>query len=284
MTDNDRTDNQRSNYNRDRDRRRRDDRGRSGATGKRYGQRGKDQHDQRRLSPTRKGFREDRMDRRAAEPDLPDGLDLNALDPMIRQDLRVLSRDNAEAVGKHILMVIELIDDAPELALAHARAAKDRAGRVSVAREVNGVAAYHNGEWKEALAELRAARRMTGGPGLLPLMADCERGLGRPEKAIELGNSDDARQLSRDDAIELAIVVAGARHDLQQHDSAVLTLERAEPDQRDTSFYGLRLAYAYANALAEAGRIREAKEWFSAVVDNDEDELTDAADRLDELG
>ena len=224
------------------------------------------------------------MDRKANEPDLPEGLDLADLDPMVRQDLRVLSKDNAEAVGKHILMAAELVDDAPELALQHARAAKNRAGRVAIAREVNGITAYRAGEWKEALSELRAARRIGGGPGMLALMADSERGLGRPEKAIELSRSEEARDLDRPDAIELAIVIAGARHDMGQHDSGVLTIERANPDKKDDSFPGLRLAYAYADALEQAGRMDEAREWFGHVVDKDDDEWTDAVERLEALG
>lgn len=237
-----------------------------------------------RSAPRRQGYREERMERKAQEPDLPEDLDLNELDPLVRQDLRVLSKTNAEAVGKHLLMAADLIEEAPQLALAHARAAKDRAGRVAVAREMNGVAAYHNGEWKEALSELRAARRIGGGPGLLALMADCERGLGRPEKAVELGRSEEARHLDREARIELAIVVAGARQDLEQHDAAVLTLERLHPDQSARGMSAIRLSYAFANALALAGRKEEAREWFGHTASIDEEESTDAGERLTELG
>lgn len=252
-------------------------------TGARYGQRSDGFKGGPRTGPVRQGFREERLDRRAAEPDLPEGLDLADLDPMIRQDLRVLSKDNAEAVGKHMLMAAELVDDAPELALQHARAAKNRAGRVAIAREVNGVTAYRAGEWKEALAELRAARRIGGGPGMLALMADCERGLGRPEKAIELSRSEEAGQLDRESAVEFGIVVAGARHDMGQHESALLTLERLNPDRKDHSFSGIRLAYAFANALEQAGRVEEARDWFKHVLTADEEEWTDAAERLEAL-
>lgn len=237
-----------------------------------------------RSAPRRQGYREERMERKENDPDLPEDLDVAELDPLVWQDLRVLSKGNAEAVGKHLLMAADLIDDSPELALAHARAAKGRAGRVAVAREMNGVAAYRNGEWKEALAELRAARRIGGGPGLMALMADCERGLGRPQKAIELGRSEEARQLDQEARIELAIVIAGARQDLEQHDAAVLTLERLNPDSDGSGMSAVRLAYAYANALALAGRTEEAKEWFAHTVEMDREELTDAAERLTELG
>lgn len=237
----------------------------------------------RRSGPSRQGFREDRMERRAQEPDLPDGIDVRDLDPLILQDLKVLSKDNADAVAKHMIMAIELLDDEPKLALKHAEAAKERAGRVGVVREVNGIVAYRAGEWKEALAELRAARRISGGPGMLAVMADCERGLGKPEKALEISRSPEARDLGEESRIELAIVAAGARHDLGQHESALATLERLEPNINDTSLESARLAYAYADALLALNRTDEAKKWFQHVVDIDVDETTDAQERLEEF-
>lgn len=233
--------------------------------------------------PQKPGFREDRLNKRSTEPDLPDDIDPTVLDPTVLQDLKVLSKDNADSVAKHMIMSATLMEEDPQLALRHARAAKDRAGRISVAREVNGIAAYHAGEWKEALAELRASRRMHGGPGLLAVMADCERGLGRPEKAIELSKSPEARNLPLDEAIELAIVAAGARLDQQQADSAVITLQRANPDKADRGMAAVRLSYAYANALLEAGRRDEALDWFEHAAEIDEEEWTDAEVRLEEL-
>ena len=236
-----------------------------------------------RAHPQRSGYREERINRRMTDPDLPSDINIEDLDPSVLQDLRSLSKENMEAVAKHLIMAGTWMDDDPKLALRHARAAKDRAGRVAVAREANGVAAYHAGEWKEALSELRAARRISGGPGLLAVMADCERGLGRPEKAVELGRSEEARELDGDSAIELAIVVAGARIDMGQAESAVVTMQRANPNKEDRGVSACRLSYAYANALLEAGRKDEAKEWFKHAVKIDEGDWTDAAERLAEI-
>ena len=199
---------------------------RGGASGRREERRGNRRDDRRNdrkghdrdkhkvSHPQRSGYREERINRRMTDPDLPSDIDITDLDPSVLQDLSSLSKENSEAVAKHLIMAATWLDDDPQLSLRHARAAKDRAGRVSVAREMNGIAAYRAGEWKEALAELRAARRISGGPGLLAVMADCERGIGRPEKAIELWRSDDAKELAPEDAIELAIVAAGARLDI----------------------------------------------------------------------
>ncbi|MBX8996996.1 hypothetical protein HCH15_12535 [Corynebacterium testudinoris] len=258
---------------------------RGGQGDRRHAQRaGEERSSSNRSAPQRSGFREERLNKRMTEPDLPGDIDIHDLDPMVLQDLKVLSKDNAEGVAKHMIMAATLMEDDPQLALRHAQAAKNRAGRVAVARETNGIAAYRAGEWKEALAELRAARRMSGGPGLLAVMADCERGLGRPEKAVELGRSEEARQLDAEGKVELAIVVAGARLDMGQADSAVVTLQRLEPSLDSTGPIAARLSYAYGDALAAAGRIDEAKTWFVHADKIDEDELLDAAQRLQELG
>ncbi|MDJ0112020.1 hypothetical protein QM646_36615, partial [Rhodococcus erythropolis] len=132
-----------------------------------------------------------RQQARPDEPDLPDNVEPTELDPAVRRDLLSLDKDNANTVARHLVMAGKLVDEDPELALLHARAARQRAGRIAVVREAAGITAYHAGEWAEALSELRAARRMAGGPGLIAVMADCERGLGRPERAIELGRSDE---------------------------------------------------------------------------------------------
>lgn len=195
-----------------------------------------------------------------------------------------MSKDNAERVGAHMVAAAAFMAEAPVKALAHARAAKDRGGRVAVVRETAGIAAYHAGEWKEALSELRAARRMSGGPGLLAVMADCERGLGRPEKAIEIAREESTSGMSKSDKAELAIVIAGARRDLQQFDAAVLELERFGLEDIEPDLSAARLHYAYADALIDAGRSGEAKKWFEKAISEDHEELLDARARLAELG
>ncbi len=180
-------------------------------------------------------------------------------------------------------MAARLIEDEPELALEHARAARQRAGRIAVVRETAGVIAYHAGEWAEALSELRTARRMSGGAGLLAVMADCERGLGRPERAIELGRSDEAQRLTADEATELRIVVAGARMDLGQYDQAVVTLQTPELDPARVGPASARLFYAYAEALLAADRSDDALKWFLNAAAADVEGDTDAEERAEEL-
>ncbi|MFE4500189.1 hypothetical protein ACFRFQ_10010 [Rhodococcus sp. NPDC056743] len=231
----------------------------------------------------RDGDRNQRQAARPDEPDLPDNVEPTELDPAVRRDLLSLDKDNANTVARHLVMAGKLVDDDPELALLHARAARQRAGRIAVVREAAGITAYHAGEWAEALSELRAARRMAGGPGLIAVMADCERGLGRPERAIELGRSDEAKLLSGDEASELRMVVAGARMDLGQFDQAVVTLQTADLDAKRTGASAARLFYAYADALVAAGRVEDGLKWFLNAAAADLEGDTDAEERVAEL-
>ncbi|WP_315148041.1 hypothetical protein [Corynebacterium variabile] len=233
--------------------------------------------------PQRSGYRENRVNDRSNEPEVPADISPKELDPAIRQELRSLSKDNADKVAGHLIMAASLMDEDSAKALAHARAAKERGGRVSITRETLGIAAYHAGEWKEALTELRAARRMAGGPGLLAVMADCERGLNHPDKAIELGTSEEAAELDPEQRAELAIVIAGAHHDLKQMDDALLVLEPETAASDLPEVTALRVTYAYADALALAGRTDDARSWFTKASKLDVHGVLDADDRLAEL-
>ncbi|WP_444542448.1 tetratricopeptide repeat protein [Couchioplanes azureus] len=201
----------------------------------------------------------------------------------MRAELLSLSRDTADRVARHLVAAGTIIDEDSELALQHAVAARRLASRIAVVREAVGLAAYAAGDWTAAIAELRTYHRMTGRQTHLAELADCERALGRPERAIDLFRGADREALDKAGAIELLIVAAGARGDLGQHDAAVAMLQVKELTSDDTAEWAARLRYAYADALLAAGRREEAREWFSRAAAADEDDLTDAAERLLEL-
>ncbi len=221
--------------------------------------------------------------RQEARVALPDDVEPQMLDPHVRTELRSLARDTSDLVARHLVMTGRLLDEDPAAALTHARAARAMAGRVGAVREAVGIAAYHAGEWSDALSELRAARRITGRTDQLPVLADCERALGRPEKALAYGDDPAVTKLPQDVQVELVIVLAGARLDLAQPDAAVLLLQ--EPAKRTLSRrpWAARLWYAFADALLAAGRENDARTWFAKVVDVDLEGETDAVDRLLEL-
>ncbi len=215
--------------------------------------------------------------------ELPADADGSELDRDVRQELLTLPKGLAELVGSHLVMVARLLDEDPQLALAHARFARSKAGRVAAVREVAGLSAYHAGEWSEALAELRAARRLGGDTGRLAVLADCERALGRPERALEIARSPEARQLGTDESVELRIVAAGARRDLGQFDAAVIALQGPDLEGAGEEPWRARLRYAYADNLLAAGREQDAIRWFLSAAEADLDEATDAAERAVEL-
>lgn len=211
-------------------------------------------------------------------------MDAKQLAPEIRGELSTLDRATADAVARHLVAAGELMDEDPEAALNHARAARARSSRIAAIREAVGIAAYRYGDWAQALSELRAARRMGSKSSLLALIADCERGLGRPERAIELARGEEAAQLGGDDADELRIVVAGARSDLGQREQALTVLFTPQLDPSRSGTTAARLFYAYADTLLALGRKDEALQWFLHSAAADVDGVTDAEDRVGELG
>ncbi|HEU4675017.1 MAG TPA: hypothetical protein VFS29_03465 [Motilibacteraceae bacterium] len=216
-------------------------------------------------------------------PPLPDDVTADELPREVRRELQTLPEGAAAAVGRRLAMAARVVEDDPELAYQHTLAAQRMAGRVGAVREATGLAAYAAGHWGVALTELRAAKRITGSEAYLPVMADCERGLGRPERALELAASPEAARLDDAGKVELRIVASGARRDLGQLDAAVVTLQGGDLTPRRPQPWTARLRYAYADALAAAGRTAEAERWFERTLEVDRDGETDAAERLAEL-
>jgi tetratricopeptide (TPR) repeat protein len=220
---------------------------------------------------------------RPVGPELPDDVTGKELDPAIRGDLRTMSLEAADLVARHLVMAERLIADDPTRAYEHAKAAVARGGRLAVVREAAGVAAYVAGEYADALAQFRAARRISGSDAYWPMMADCERGLGRPEKAIAMAGAPEVERLDRAGKVEMRIVASGARRDLGQLDAAVVTLQCPELSSRAAQPWSARIKAAYADALEAAGRGDEAVAWWVKAADADVDGETDAAERLAEL-
>ena len=201
------------------------------------------------------------------------------LDRSVRAELRSLTKPNADMVAGHLIAAGMSLDTDPQRALAHARAARSRAARLAVVREAVGVVAYRAGEWTEALNELRTARRISGDPRNLPLLADCERALGRPGQAVRMLSDPGVAKLDPETRAELLIVVAGARRDRGESEAALSVLARGGLDRDRPRPGSVRLWYAYADTLAELGRVEEAASWFAASAALDVDGDTDAAER-----
>ena len=216
-------------------------------------------------------------------PPIPEDITGRELDKNLAAQLRGLPDKLAVRVARHLVAAGRVIEDDPEEAYQHTLAARARASRVAIVREATGEAAYRAGHFAEALSELRAARRMTGSVNHLPVIADCERALGRPEKALQLSKEPSVEKLEPDQRIEMQIVAAGARADMGDVDGALRALSQAPVRSSSREPWVARLRYAYADLLLQAGRREEALEWFHRTEAIDGEQLTDAAERVQEL-
>jgi tetratricopeptide (TPR) repeat protein len=214
-------------------------------------------------------------------PQVPESVSAQQLDPEARAQLNSLPNDLADTVARY-LVAADLAED-PEQGYAYAKAAKRLAARVGVVREACGIVAYRTGRWAEALSELRAARRMTGQDDYLPIMADCERALGRLDRALALVREASTADLDRATQIELRIVESGIRRDQGLPEAAVLALQVPELTRGRLRRWSARLFYAYGDALLAAGRTRPWPHPRARAAAADTEGETDAADRLDEL-
>ncbi|MDQ0742693.1 tetratricopeptide (TPR) repeat protein [Clavibacter sp. B3I6] len=198
---------------------------------------------------------------RHEDPEIPEDVQPGDLDRIARNELKTLSKDNAEGVAQHLVMAARLIEEDPELAHRHATSAARRAGRIAVVRESLAITAYAVGDYALALRELRTYRRISGKNDQLALMVDSERGQGRPDKALELGRSVPKETLPAAEQVALAIAMSGARLDLGQTEAALDELSIAQLNRDVAYSYSADLFHAYAEVLEELGRSDEADAW-----------------------
>src|SRR4051794_30468640 len=216
-------------------------------------------------------------------PPLPEEITGRELDRAISGQLKGLPDKLALRVARHLAAAGVLIESDPETAYQHTLAARARASRLAVVREAVGEAAYASGHYTEALAELRAAKRMNGATDYLPIMADCHRALGQPEQALKLAKSPSIARFRPEAKAEMTLVEAGARRDLGQLDAALRTLELAPLLSKSREPWVVRLRYAYADTLEAAGRETDALAWFHRTHAIDAHDLTDASERAEAL-
>ena len=212
------------------------------------------------------------------DPLIPDEITGEELEKNVRGDLLTLSAENAKVVARHLSCVNMYALGDPDLAYQHAMAASRHAGRVAIVRETAGYAAYRVGKFGEAIKELRAAYRINGDPSVWPVLADCERGLGKPLKALALAGAPEVKKLQKEQAVEMRIVTAGARRDMGDFEAAVVTLQSDDLNISNQP-WSIRLRYAYADALSAVGRTDEARKWFARTAEIDVENETDASER-----
>ena len=196
--------------------------------------------------------------RRPGEPKMPKGIEWSMLPTDDRERLRGLSKEHAENIGLHILAAYTLEERDPELALEHAKWVAHQASRIDFARETLAFVAYRQGDYKLALREFRTAFRMNGFLDYLPFIADCERGMGEPKKAIETAMSDDAKYLRGESKAEMFLVYAGALGDLELWNKAIEIVHTLGRSKGLAGEYRMRAVQAEQYFLEQAGRSDEA--------------------------
>lgn len=205
------------------------------------------------------------------------------LDEGVVAELSTLPAGSRDRVTKHLVMAGRLLDIDPEAAYQHALVASQGTQRLAVIREAAGITAYASGRYDEACKQLRAARRISGSDAYLAMIADCERALGRPEKALEVARGVKGGthlKMTTADVVELRIVAAGALRDLGRVSEALELLKTKDLGSRQGGSWLPRLRYAYADALVASGEVELGREWFARTVDVDTYGETDAEERL----
>lgn len=220
--------------------------------------------------------------RRPGEPKMPKGIEWSMLSTDDRERLRGLSKEHAENIGLHILAAYTLEERDPELALEHAKWVAHQASRIDFARETLAFVAYRQGDYKLALREFRTAFRMNGFLDYLPFIADCERGMGEPKKAIETAMSDDAKYLRGESKAEMFLVYAGALGDLELWNKAIEIVHTLGRSKGLAGEYRMRAVQAEQYFLEQAGRSDEAVALDQLLdklelqyADAEEDEISD---------
>ncbi|NEG70246.1 midas domain-containing protein [Bifidobacterium choloepi] len=213
-------------------------------------------------------------DRRQGEPKMPAGLEWSMLSKDERERLRGLSKEHAENIGLHILAAFTLEESDPDWALAHAKWAAQQASRIDFTRETLALVSYRQGDYKLALREFKTAYRMNGYLDYLPFIADCERGLGEPKKAIELAQSDDAKKLQGEAKVEMFLVYAGALADLEMWNQAIEIVSKLVHSKGLPGEYKMRALQAEQYFLEQSGRSDEAVA-LDEMLDKFEDQFAD---------
>lgn len=157
--------------------------------------------------------------------------------------------------------------------------AKQLALRSARVRELLGLALYNSGDFKEALRELLAFKRMSGSVEQNHLIADSYRATGRPDKAIEILAELNPKDVSEEVWTESLIVAASTLADQGQVDRALSYLSRGDLQPKEVQPHHLRLWYVRAEILDKGGKHDEARLQREKIAREDPD-FYDVSEKL----
>ncbi len=202
-----------------------------------------------------------RRDLRGAAAELPNWL----IDEVARTTPKTKVADALEAFGE---ASAAYTSGRYKTALRRAQTAKELAPRSPSVREVLGLAAYRSGDYRLALTELRASRRMTGDTTHMPVEMDALRALGRRDDVATV--YDQLRQLGgRPTTLKEAKVVY-ASHLLDEGNPAA-AWKLTKPGRLGADAYEAdhRVWYVAARAAAALGDRETAAKIRDAILTAD---------------
>ena len=164
-------------------------------------------------------------------------------------------------------------------ALAALRPVLEAAPASAAARELHGLTLYRLGRWRPAAKELRLVHDLTGSYDQHPVIADCERALGRLDRVKELWDELRHAGVDREVLTEGRLVMAGALADEGELEQAIELLRAESRLKRNADLSDLRQWYALADLYEQAGEVPRARELFRRVAEQ-APELFDAQVRL----
>jgi tetratricopeptide (TPR) repeat protein len=146
--------------------------------------------------------------------------------------------------------------------------------------ELYGLTLYRLGRWRSAIKQLEMFHELSGSVDQHPVLADCERALGRHAQVEQLWKELRQGGAGVDTVAEGRLVMAGSLADRGLLDDAIAFLAApAGKPVRHPAERHVRQWYALADLYERAGDLPRARELFRRVVEADA-ELSDATERL----
>lgn len=209
----------------------------------------------------------------------------------VRRDIQRVTNDAATGTRllQHVTAAFAALDERDgRTAIPHLRYLKARLPRTGLLREALGVALYLEEDYRDAMSELQAFRRLTGSVEQNHLVADCIRAVGEGEHRIpELIEEMEAAEEPAPDAARFEGRIVWASWLADQGDvgagRAVLAPLLDEEPGEDVEEHHLRAWYVAGDLAARGGDEDTARTWFRRVADVAEG-FFDTEERLADLG
>ncbi len=167
-------------------------------------------------------------------------------------------------------------------ALASVRLVVESVPASAAARELYGLVLYRLGRWRQAARELREFHALSGSFDQHPVIADCERALGRYNKVRELWDELRRAGVDREVLVEGRLVMSGTLADQGDLAAAIELLAPESKARKNPDLAHVRTWYALGDLYERAGDMPRARELFARVAHVAPDAL-DAQQRLEML-